>query len=94
MHRQSATQKWPGLTTVQSLAVASQFGVTLAIGVGVGLFAGQWVDGQVHTGPLFTLLGVLLGLVGGVSSTLALYRATLRTSQREWQAGSDDDATS
>ena len=94
MHRQSATQKWPGLTTAQSLAVASQFGVTLAIGVGVGLFAGQWVDGQVHTGPLFTLLGVLLGLVGGVSSTLALYRATLRTSQREWQVGSDDDATS
>jgi F0F1-type ATP synthase assembly protein I len=94
MRGRSAGAAWPGLTTAQSLAVASQFGVTLAVGVGLGLFAGQWLDGQVHTGLLFTLLGVLVGLVGGVTSTLALYRATLRTSQREWQAGSDDDATS
>jgi F0F1-type ATP synthase assembly protein I len=68
--------------------------VTLAVGVGLGLFAGQWLDGQLHTGPLFTLIGVLVGLVGGVTSTLTLYRATLRTSQREWQARWDDDATS
>ena len=68
--------------------------MTLAVGVGVGLLAGQWLDSQVHTGPLFTLIGVLVGLVGGVTSTLTLYRATLRTSQREWQARSNDDASS
>ena len=94
MRRRNAAPEWPGLTTAQSLAVASQFGVTLAVGVGLGLFAGQWLDGQLHTGPLFTLIGVLVGLVGGVTSTLTLYRATLRTSQREWQARSNDDASS
>ena len=82
---------WPGLTTVQSLAVASQFGVTLAVGVGLDLLAGQWLDGQVHTGLLFTLLGVLVGLVAGITSTLTVYRATLRSSKREWQARSEDE---
>src|SRR5437868_8442932 len=75
----------PGLTTAQSLAVASQFGVSLAVGVGLGLVAGQWLDGQVHTGPLFTLIGVFAGLILGMSSIVALYRATLRSSEREWR---------
>jgi hypothetical protein len=70
---------------VQSLAVASQFGVSLAIGVGLGLVAGRWLDGQLRTGLLFTLIGVLAGLILGTSSIVALYRATLHSSEREWQ---------
>ena len=75
--------KWPGLTTAQSLAVASQFGVSLAVGVALGLVAGQWLDGQIHTGYVFTLVGVLAGLILGSSRIVALYRATLRSSERE-----------
>jgi F0F1-type ATP synthase assembly protein I len=80
--------KWPGLTTAQSLAVASQFGVSLAVGVGLGLVAGQWLDGQSHTGMLFTLIGVFTGLVAGTTSIVALYRATLRSSELEWHGES------
>ena len=76
---------WPGLTTAQSLAVASQFGVSLAIGVGLGLVAGQRLDGQIHSGMLFTLGGVLAGLILGITSIVSLYRATLRSSEREWR---------
>src|SRR5919201_2531346 len=83
--RRPEAQRWPGLTTTQSLAVASQFGVTLAVGVGLGLLAGQWLDGQVHTGVLFTLIGVFAGLVAGATSTVTLYRATLRKSELEWR---------
>ena len=81
----AAGPTWPGLTTAQSLAVASQFGVTLAVGVGLGLFAGQWLDGLLHTGMVLTLIGAFVGLVGGITSTIALYRATLRKSALEWR---------
>ena len=76
---------WPGLTTAQSLAVASQFGVTLAVGVGLGVFAGQRLDGLLHSGIVLTLIGAFVGLVAGITSTIALYRATLRKSALEWR---------
>ena len=88
LHSTTPAVTWPGLTTAQSLAVASQFGVSLALGVGLGLVAGQWLDGQLHTGLLFTLVGVFAGLVLGIGSIVALYRATLRSSELEWRAES------
>ncbi len=68
----------PSLTTVQALAIASQFGVTLAVAVGLGLFVGQWLDGRFQTSFIFTLIGVLLGLASAISGTVRLYRAALR----------------
>jgi len=81
----AAQSSWPGLTTVQSLAVAWQFGVTLAVGVGLGIFAGQWLDGVLHSGIVLTMLSALVGLVAGITSTVAVYRATLRRSAMEWR---------
>jgi ATP synthase protein I len=40
-------------------------GIQLAAAVVVFLVAGIWVDGKAGTSPLFTLLGLLLGSVGG-----------------------------
>jgi hypothetical protein len=77
--------RWPGLTTVQSLAVASQFGVSLAIGVGVGFFGGQWLDGLLHSGPILSLVGAFGGLALAAFGIVKLYRATLRSSEREWR---------
>jgi ATP synthase protein I len=68
----------PSVTTVQALAVASQFGITLAVSVVLGFFAGQWLDEHLNTGIIFTLIGVLLGLVASILNTVRLYRALLQ----------------
>ena len=68
----------PTVTTVQALAVASQFGITLAVSVVLGYLAGHWLDDRLNTGIIFSLIGVLLGLVGSVINTVRLYRALMR----------------
>jgi F0F1-type ATP synthase assembly protein I len=88
-----ANRSRPSVTTVQALAVASQFGVTLAVSVVLGFFAGQWLDGRLSIGiPLFTLIGVLLGLVGSTMNTVRLYRALLRKSESDRDAQTMESA--
>ena len=73
----------PTVTTFQALAVASQFGISLAVSVVLGYFVGQWIDGHLGTGIIFTLIAVLLGLVAAVSNTVRLYRALMRKAESE-----------
>jgi F0F1-type ATP synthase assembly protein I len=89
-----ANRTRPTVTTLQALAVASQFGITLAVSVVLGYFAGQWLDGRLNTGIIFTLIGVLLGLVGAAISTVRLYEATLRKAQSESSAQTTESARS
>jgi F0F1-type ATP synthase assembly protein I len=78
MARPTGGAQAPSLSTVQAVAIASQFGATLAVGVALGLFAGQWLDSRLATGVVFTLIGVFLGMATAVTSTVALYRAAIR----------------
>jgi F0F1-type ATP synthase assembly protein I len=39
-------------------------GLTFTAAVLLGFFAGRWLDGKLHTLPLFTLLGAFWGLGG------------------------------
>src|SRR3712207_2585044 len=78
----------PTLSIVQALVVASQFGFTLVVSVGLGLVVGQWLDGQFHTGIVFTLIGVFAGLAAAATGTVSLYRAALRRSTEEGSTGS------
>jgi F0F1-type ATP synthase assembly protein I len=82
----------PTLSIIQSLAVASYFGVSLAVSVVLGFLAGQWVDGRLNTGIIFTLIGVLLGLVAATTSAVRLFRATMRKSEAEWRAQTTESA--
>jgi hypothetical protein len=82
----------PSVTTVQALAVASQFGITLAVSVVLGYFVGQWLDDRLRTGIIFSLIGVLLGLVGAAMNTVRLYRALMRKTQSERYAQTTESA--
>jgi ATP synthase protein I len=57
--------------------IGIEMGVSVAIGVGVGL----WLDGRFHTEPLFLIVFLLFGVVAGFR---ALYR-TARAAQRDAQ---------
>jgi ATP synthase protein I len=78
-----ANRTGPSVTTVEALAVASQFGIALAVSVVLGYFAGHWLDDRLNTGIIFTLIGVLLGLVAAVLNTVRLYKALMRKTESE-----------
>jgi ATP synthase protein I len=52
---------------LMSAIVSQLVGATL-----VGVFGGMWLDSQIHTKPLFLVIGLLLGLATGVYSTIRL----------------------
>ncbi len=83
----------PGLSTVQALAIASQFGVTLAVAVGLGLFVGQWLDSRLGTSLVFTLIGVFLGLAVAATGTVTVYRNALRKAAEEGRQRTASSAT-
>jgi len=51
-----------------ALALATSLGLTTAIVMVAGIEAGRWLDGRLHSDPLFTIMGFALGLAVGVAS--------------------------
>jgi ATP synthase protein I len=97
MARSPSDPKGPSLSIVQSLAIASQFGITLAVSVVLGLVVGQWLDTRLGTGIIFALIGVLVGLAAAASSTVRIYNGFLRrsvtTKSRPRTVDDDDERT-
>lgn len=53
----------------------SEIGISLLITTLVGVLAGRWVDEQLHSLPIFVIVGFLLGAGSG---TLMIYRLVSR----------------
>lgn len=58
----------------QSLAIASNLGLSIVLPMLLGLFLGRWIDAAVNTGSAFTLLLLGIGLVIGISNIVILIR--------------------
>lgn len=59
----------PNISIWQAVAIATELGVALAVGVLIGLFLGHVVDEKLGLPyPIFMLLGALVGLASGVYS--------------------------
>lgn len=65
------------MRTWHAIAVATQFGFTLAVAVGLGIFVGNTIDGWLglQNAPVFTLLGVFVGLASAIGSTIRTMRS-------------------
>ena len=53
------------------LALVTELGFTIGFSILLGIGLGWWLDGKLGTQPLFTILGLLLGLA---SAGYNLYR--------------------
>lgn len=51
--------------TLRELAYYSSLGLSVALSIFIGLFAGIWLDGKFDTKPVLTLVGLGLGIAAG-----------------------------
>lgn len=78
------------LTTWQAVAVATQFGFTLAVAVGLGIFVGNWLDSRLGTGVLMMILGLFAGLIGATVSTVKTLNALSRRNHDNGKTPNED----
>ena len=75
-------EKAPGESsgTGGSAADFAGVGIQFAVAIVVFLFAGQWLDGRLGTGGLFTIAGVF---VGGGAAFYNMYRKITAAQRRD-----------
>ncbi len=71
-------QRPPTPNVLNTLGALSGMGFTIAIPIVLGTVAGHYLDGLLHTGPLFVLLGLLLGLISGFYGAYRLYKSVFQ----------------
>lgn len=64
--------KKPSPSVWESLGALGGMGFAIAIPIAIGVIGGSYLDGLAHTKPLFLLIGLLLGLIGGVYGAFRL----------------------
>jgi F0F1-type ATP synthase assembly protein I len=57
-----------------AFSLLSQIGVTMAVCIGGSVLLGVWLDGKLHTAPLFLLLFVVFGFGGAIKSLFVMTR--------------------
>jgi F0F1-type ATP synthase assembly protein I len=60
-----------------SAVVFLGLGTAVAACVGLGVLLGVWLDGRVHSSPLFLVLGLLLGVCAAVATVVTQVRRFL-----------------
>ncbi len=65
MIQKEGTMKKETSKTIRELAYYSSLGLSVAISIFIGLFAGIWLDGKFDTKPVLTLVGLGLGIAAG-----------------------------
>ncbi len=61
-----------------SMSLLTQVGLVVVISIIIGLLLGQWLDGLLGTRLVFSLLGMLLGIGGGMVSAFRLLQKAFK----------------
>ncbi|MGM9926980.1 MAG: AtpZ/AtpI family protein [Bacillus sp. (in: firmicutes)] len=59
---------------LKAMAITSAIVSQLVGCILVGVFGGKWVDAKIGTGPLFLVVGLLLGLALGVYGLMCILK--------------------
>ncbi|MCX6343933.1 MAG: AtpZ/AtpI family protein [Armatimonadetes bacterium] len=62
----------PNFKWAKSLGLITSIPLLILISVGIGLFAGIWLDGKFHSNPWFTIILIILGLAAGLYESAKL----------------------
>ncbi len=69
-------QQRPDLSGWSSLALLGQVGLTIVLSMLLGIGLGLFIDHQLNSAPVATLIGLLLGLAAGVYGVYRLVSST------------------
>ncbi len=58
----------------RAMALMTAISSQLVGSILIGIFAGKWLDRVINTGPLFLVIGLLLGLAAGIFAMLRTIR--------------------
>jgi ATP synthase protein I len=78
---QKRMSKKPPPTVWETLGSVGGLGLAVAVPIVVCVILGAYLDGVLHTAPLLTLLGLLLGLLSGVYGAYRLLKNFFSTMQ-------------
>lgn len=65
-------------TSLESLTLITQLGLTISIPIVLGAMAGRWLDGKFGTGIVFSMLLLFLGIGGGIAGAYHLVTAVIK----------------
>ena len=68
----------PSLGAWEALGIVTQFGVTCAVAVWLGFLLGNWIDGLLGTGIVFSLILALCGMISATTGTYQLLKVLAR----------------
>ena len=68
----------PERNTANGIGMALDLGVRLGISVFLGLGAGLLLDGWLHTSPIFTLIGMVVGIAAAMYTIWDVARDAMR----------------
>ncbi|RRD94477.1 AtpZ/AtpI family protein [Clostridiales bacterium COT073_COT-073] len=65
--------------SLKALAMLTQMGITMIVPIGLGLFAGAFLDRKLGTAPIFLIIFIVLGIAAGFRNIYQMTRKFMKT---------------